>query len=419
MSTNISRRNLLKSCSSVAVLPALPLGFLLPVNAMATESLSGELINRNLIGFHGQPIDPVLGIYRYGNGYRFYNPYLRRFQQFDMETSPFGEAGPNGYLFVSNDPFNRIDPDGRLDILGLIGGILSVIFSIAAFTATVLSGGLAAPTLAAALSTTTLLSGLVSGSTGIAAAVIDDPSHPAYGHLSKASSWSGLVVDVASVAIGGVGVMKSGTKAMGLASKANRTLGFSTQNMIQQISKAKWISKVEMGLETLDTIGTSMGLAASYQGNSTLSKVGIGFNIGANIGKLPFYSRVPARMVASKISSGLGRHSSKNFNSGKSSVDFLGKKLGSASDGQVALAKAGKETVRSTRIARNIVQKINMYAPTSVLRTGLIGPASINSELSSEIIEIGDFYSDLKRHEGWKGKGSENSGYGYGLEYLN
>lgn len=423
MPSNLSRRKLLKSCTSIAVLPTLSPGFIFPTNAIASESLSGDLIKSNPIGFHGQSIDPVLEIYRYGNGYRYYSPYLRRFQQFDIEMAPFGDGGTNGYLFVSNDPFNRIDPDGRLDELGFVGGILAVIFAVASFTATVLSGGLAAPTLGAALSTTTFLSGLISGSTGIAASVIDDPTHPAYYHLSQASSWSALVVDVASTTIGGVGIMKAGTKAMNLTSSANKSLAFSTQNISKQISKAKWIAKVEAGFETLDTIGTTMGIAAGYQGDSMLAKVGIGFNIGANISKFPFYSRVPARMMASKIAgtkaSGkrLGRYISKDFLDEKSNVNFLGKKIGTITNGPVPKSKAVKETLRTSRISRNIERQARMYEPTSLLETGLSGPASVNSDLSRQIIESGGLYSDLERHSKWKG--SDSSGYGYGLEYLN
>ncbi|EHV9838139.1 hypothetical protein K1P63_004170 [Vibrio vulnificus] len=424
MNLKISRRNLIKSSMALAALPTLPIGFLLPNSALASHRPSGELLKNNPIGFHGKPIDPVLNLYQYGNGYRLYNPYLRRFQQFDIEMSPFGEAGTNGYLFVSNDPFNRTDPDGRLDVVGLAGGILAAIFAIASFTATILSGGLAAPTVGAALSTTTFLSGLISSSTGIAAAIIDDPSHPAYYHLSKASAWSGLIIDIASVSIGGVGVMKAGTNAMNLTASANKTLGFSTQNIAKQISKAKWISKVELGHETLDTIGTSMGLAAGYQEDKTLSKVGIGFNIGSNIGKLSFYSRVPVRMLASKVANvkspsnkGLGRYYNKSFGEKSSNISFLGARLGNISTSQVAIGKGAKEAVRATRIIRNTVRKANMYAPTSLLETALTGPASINSRLSSEIIESGELSSDVRRHGEWQG--SESSGYGYGLEHLN
>lgn len=65
-----------------------------------------------LLGFTGQPADPVTGHYLLGNGYRSYNPVLMRFNSPDS-LSPFGKGGLNAYCYCGGDPTNRIDMTGH------------------------------------------------------------------------------------------------------------------------------------------------------------------------------------------------------------------------------------------------------------------------------------------------------------------
>jgi RHS repeat-associated protein len=65
-----------------------------------------------LLGFNGEPPDPVTGHYLLGNGYRAFNPVLMRFNSPDS-LSPFGEGGLNGYAYCGGDPVNRVDPTGH------------------------------------------------------------------------------------------------------------------------------------------------------------------------------------------------------------------------------------------------------------------------------------------------------------------
>ena len=65
-----------------------------------------------LLGFNGEPPDPVTGHYLLGNGYRAFNPVLMRFNSPDR-LSPFGEGGLNGYAYCGGDPVNRVDPTGQ------------------------------------------------------------------------------------------------------------------------------------------------------------------------------------------------------------------------------------------------------------------------------------------------------------------
>ncbi|KAL6796315.1 hypothetical protein GGI42DRAFT_331333 [Trichoderma sp. SZMC 28013] len=81
------------------------------------------------IAFNGQRRDPVTGWYHLGNGYRVYNPVLRRFHVPDP-GSPFTTGEINPYAYCAGDPINRIDPSGQFSFFGLEfnwGDLLSAI----------------------------------------------------------------------------------------------------------------------------------------------------------------------------------------------------------------------------------------------------------------------------------------------------
>jgi RHS repeat-associated core domain len=76
---------------------------------LATDYLS------SVVGFNGERIDPVLGGYHLGNGYRLYSPSLRRFTSPDS-MSPFGQGGINPYAYCEGDPINNTDPTGHMPL---------------------------------------------------------------------------------------------------------------------------------------------------------------------------------------------------------------------------------------------------------------------------------------------------------------
>jgi len=65
------------------------------------------------IAFNGQWRESPSRSYLLGNGYRNYNPILRRFDRPDS-WSPFGKGGLNAYAYCGADPVNQIDPSGHL-----------------------------------------------------------------------------------------------------------------------------------------------------------------------------------------------------------------------------------------------------------------------------------------------------------------
>jgi RHS repeat-associated protein len=63
-------------------------------------------------GFNGHIIEKLTANYLLGNGYRTYNPALRRFHRPDS-LCPFGRGGLNSYAYCGAEPVNRSDPTGR------------------------------------------------------------------------------------------------------------------------------------------------------------------------------------------------------------------------------------------------------------------------------------------------------------------
>jgi RHS repeat-associated protein len=72
-------------------------------------------------------LEPHLGWYFLGNGYRAYNPTLMRFHSPDS-WSPFGRGGLNAYMYCVGDPVNSSDPTGHSRIGKLLWGAYDFLF---------------------------------------------------------------------------------------------------------------------------------------------------------------------------------------------------------------------------------------------------------------------------------------------------
>lgn len=79
-----------------------------------------------LLGFNGEPPDPVTGDYILGNGYRAFNPVLMRFNSPDS-LSPFGKGGLNAYGYCLGDPVNHRDPNGHIPVLTVVSAVSGVV----------------------------------------------------------------------------------------------------------------------------------------------------------------------------------------------------------------------------------------------------------------------------------------------------
>ncbi|WP_439412564.1 RHS repeat-associated core domain-containing protein [Enterobacter ludwigii] len=85
------------------------------MNSVSDPLMDSLTLPRSVTGFNGERIDPVLGNYHLGNGYRMYNPALRRFTAPD-DMSPFGKGGINPYTYCEGDPINHTDPTGHFKL---------------------------------------------------------------------------------------------------------------------------------------------------------------------------------------------------------------------------------------------------------------------------------------------------------------
>ena len=156
--------------------------------------------NRSFMGFNGEPLDSVTGLYHLGNGYRAYNPTTMRFHLPDSQ-SPFGAGGINSYSYCS-DPINYSDPTGHAshwinlkdDSLINHGSLIS----------TFLWGGVAIMAAIPTGGTSLLLGGALLGteiaatSFGIASA-LTERSNP---ELSKKLGWASLGLGLSNIAYG-------------------------------------------------------------------------------------------------------------------------------------------------------------------------------------------------------------------------
>lgn len=74
------------------------------------------------IGYTGQRRSGVSGHYMLGNGYRGFNPVLKRFTAQDT-LSPFGIGGGHGYRYCNSNPVDNKDPTGHGPLIDFITSI--------------------------------------------------------------------------------------------------------------------------------------------------------------------------------------------------------------------------------------------------------------------------------------------------------
>lgn len=164
------------------------------------SSLLLTIIKHELSGFNGELLDPITGNYQLGQGYRFYNPILMRFQSPDS-MSPFGEAGLNVYAYCHGDPVNFNDPTGHLDGWKIGFGIFAVVTGIIGAVLAPFTGG---TSFAVAMGVVSGVLGAIGGSLTIASAAVEDSNPTAAANLDIAS----IVFSVASIAAGVSGALK-------------------------------------------------------------------------------------------------------------------------------------------------------------------------------------------------------------------
>lgn len=182
----------------------------------------GAALEGLVSGYNGMRRDPVTGQYHAGNGYRCYDPALRRHAQPDW-LSPFGEGGINDYAHCP-DPVNQHDPSGAIMLSRWgqekelanyaqilretqpmpVGGrwrglALSAVLTVVGIAASVMTGG-AASVLFIAMTTCAVLSFGFE-----VASVLTEESNP---ELSKQLGYASLAFAVASLYESALGLVK-------------------------------------------------------------------------------------------------------------------------------------------------------------------------------------------------------------------
>lgn len=164
-------------------------------------------MNNVILGFNGERLDSASSNYHLGNGYRTYNPQLKRIICPDS-WSPFGQGGINPYAYCAGDPINRADPSGHmswqsglgigLSVLGLLGALFTAGASIAAAESVL--------TALEAASTVSLLAGssaVAADLTGLASTLISQRNPEAAAVLGWLSFACGILSFGAGLASGG------------------------------------------------------------------------------------------------------------------------------------------------------------------------------------------------------------------------
>ena len=175
--------------------------------------------------FNGQRRDPNSGAYHLGNGYRAYQPSLRRFSCPDS-FSPFGAGGINSYCYCAGDPVNRVDPSGHfswqaglgigLSVLGILGALWSGGASLA------VTGSLsAALDSAGAMPLLTGAANLLADISGLGSTLVHNP------HLSLALGWLSFAAGVLSLGAGIPPILSEATAALRQRLGTIRRIGLS------------------------------------------------------------------------------------------------------------------------------------------------------------------------------------------------
>lgn len=176
------------------------------------------LIDQGRIGFNGERLDAMAGLYHLGNGRRPYSPDLMMFLTPDP-MAVFGGAGYNAYGYCRGDPVNLSDPSGLLSSGWSLGlAILGFVLAVALVVAAIPTGGASLSGLA--------LVGMIGASLGVVSAELGLAS-AIMGVVDEKNGWdrSDTIrkLNIASLAFGVASMATSGFAAAANAYKAART----------------------------------------------------------------------------------------------------------------------------------------------------------------------------------------------------
>ncbi|ESZ95519.1 hypothetical protein SBOR_4104 [Sclerotinia borealis F-4128] len=207
------------------------------------------------ISFNGQWRDPITGWYHLGNGYRVYNPQLRRFHTPDP-WSPFASGEINPYVYCLGDPINRVDPNGHFSLFGMKFGwkdLIMVTIGIAVSIGVgILTGG-------ASLA--------IQIGVGIAAGVASDVVAGMIGSAAEgqAITWRSVGLDALGGLIGGIGG-EIGGQALKQGFRATKALPVALKKTVGRAASYTVTKEVAGGVSRSVSAAVKSGLRGSVRG---------------------------------------------------------------------------------------------------------------------------------------------------------
>ncbi|MCC2525568.1 RHS repeat-associated core domain-containing protein [Vibrio coralliilyticus] len=253
------RNSVLLTCSSL--FPFSVNGTLFTENVAV---LNSNILQKNMLGFHGERMDQATGLYPLGQGYRWYNPVLRRFCQYDRNASPFGIGGINGYAFAMNNPIGITDPSGHGIIASIIAFIASVSSAISAAVGAVSSS---VSSIASIVGTHATITTLIGGASGTTAASVGSFTTIA----TKSIIYTGLASGLTEAVRASVG-------AIALASGASEETAQLAEDITYNIFASAFFFIA--AINPISSTATNAVKAAGYLGRTGAS-LGLASQIGS------------------------------------------------------------------------------------------------------------------------------------------
>ncbi|TGO52101.1 hypothetical protein BOTNAR_0335g00120 [Botryotinia narcissicola] len=207
------------------------------------------------VSFNGQWRDPVTGWYHLGNGYRVYNPQLRRFHTPDP-WAPFVSGEINPYVYCLGDPINRVDPNGHFSLFGMNftwKDLIMVVIGIAVSVGVgILTGG-------ASLA--------IQVGVGIAAGVISDVASGMLGSVANGEkiTWRSVGLDALGGLLGGIGG-EIGGNILKLGFKATKALPTALKKTVGRAGLYNVTKAAAGGVASKSITAVKSGLRASARG---------------------------------------------------------------------------------------------------------------------------------------------------------
>ena len=311
-----------------------------PFGSSSYSAVQSQTETRKRYRYNGKELDSENGFYYYGS--RYYASWLGKWTNCD----PSGlRDGPNPYVYVGNDPINKIDPNGKFKMDWKTAAV-TVGVGLLIAGAVVVTAGWAAPLIVAAAAEGSAVAGAV-----VAAAPVAEAAMTAYGIHETAKTVNGLVHDV-NPDTGRPYTDQEGSQAVaGLALSA----GFSAAGLARGAAGkgAEAVSAVKAGASKVTAAASSL---AEHVEAALGQRVAAA---GASIGAEAAAAETSYMAVANKPASGGVRAAIGAFMRDETGGLITPKFWKPDSDQRAILTKASKMLIKNAAEIKAMAQKVD------------------------------------------------------------